>query len=62
MYRHSTEVVGAVYFADIYCAECAEKLPEFDCEGNPKSPLFLDALDEFHGYNCAECASPTSDW
>lgn len=62
MYRNSFEVVGATWFADLYCANCADRLPEIDPEGNPKHALFLDGLHEFDGYNCGECGSSTTDW
>jgi hypothetical protein len=60
--RHSTEVVGYTYFADLYCADCAESFPEVDPEGNPRHAIFLDGLDGLDGHNCGECGSPTSEW
>lgn len=61
-YRHSFEVVGATWFADLYCAECADKLPEVDPEGNPKHPIFLDNVHEFDDCSCGSCGSKCSTW
>lgn len=62
MYRKSFEVVGATWFADLYCAQCADTLSEIDPEGNPKHPVFLDGLWEFEDSHCGKCGSATSEW
>lgn len=69
IYRHSFDVAGYVYFADIYCAHCGDKLPEIDPEGNAKSPLFVDNLWEFHPEysegqtnHCCQCGLDTREW
>lgn len=66
-YRHSFDVAGYVWFADIYCAECGDSLSDIDPEGNEKSPIFVDGLWEFkaegeHTYNCATCGLETEGW
>lgn len=62
MYRNSFEVVGATWFADLYCAQCAESLSEIDPEGNAKHPIFLDGLWAVEDCHCGKCGSPTSEW
>ena len=68
-YRKSFDIAGYIYHADIYCADCGEKLPEIDPEGNDRHPLFVDNLwvffpeeDEVHTHNCANCGLDTRDW
>ena len=56
--RRSFDVAGFTYWADVYCTECGERLPEVDPEGNDRHPIFVDQLDDLNaGYQnyCAEC-------
>lgn len=65
-YRHSFDVAGYVFLADIYCEDCGKGLPETDCEGNAKGVIFVDGLSEFQSddteYNCATCGLSVSKW
>lgn len=65
-YRHSFDVAGYVFLADIYCEDCGKGLPETDCEGNPKSPIFVDGLWQFQAgdteYHCGECGLSAREW
>lgn len=61
-YRKIFDVVGATWFADLYCAQCADTLSDIDPEGNPKHPVFLSDLDELEGHVCGSCFLPTSEW
>jgi hypothetical protein len=60
--RHSTEVIGYTWFADLYCAPCGKDLAEIDPEGNPKHPIFLDQDWEIKGHHCGQCGSSTNEW
>ena len=53
-YVHSTDIVAYTYWADIYCAGCAENLPVFDPEGNPARPVFADYEFDFP-VDCGSC-------
>jgi len=50
------------FFADIYCGECGDKLPEIDPEGNDKHPVWGWELSELSGYACGECGEPVEEW
>lgn len=58
MVRRCCDVVGFTFFADVYCAECGDRLPEVDPEGNDRHPIFRDQLEwvnaDVQNY-CAEC-------
>jgi len=62
MARHSTEVVGWVFHADVYCAGCGDTLPDVDPEGNDKHPIFLDEIHIADEYSCGGCGESCSDW
>ncbi len=65
-YRHSFDVAGYVFFADIYCADCGVGLPETDPEGNAKGVIFVDGLNEFQNgdteYQCGQCGLSVNEW
>jgi len=47
--------IGFTYYAECYCYECGDKLPEIDPDGNDKHPIATwhkaDLLDGI----CAKC-------
>ena len=56
--RRSFDVAGWTFFADVYCAECGDQLPEVDPEGNDRHPIFVDQVDDLNAdgpYHCADC-------
>jgi len=54
--------VGFTYFADIYCGECGDKLPERDPEGNMKHPVASWDTADLGEQNCGECGLGISEW
>lgn len=58
------EVVGATFHAGVWCAGCAESLPEVDPEGNPKHALVLGDVDDemIERWVCDGCGSSCADW
>jgi len=45
------------YWADIYCLECGEKLPDVDPENNERHPVASWQIGEFidAGFSCGGC-------
>lgn len=55
-------VVGFTYLAAPYCADCGEKLPEVDPEGNPKHPVFVSDVTDSMNWNCDACGLSVDQW
>jgi len=62
--RHSFDILGFTFHADIYCKSCGDKLPEVDPEGNDKHPVFVDNEWEWvdQGICCGGCGEPFESW
>lgn len=60
--------IGFTYWADIYCADCGNQLPEVDPEGNEKYPVFFrdevryEAEEGETEATCADCGTSARDW
>ena len=63
-------IVGWSYFADIYCAECGNDLPDIDPENNEKHPIFSwdvrNLVDTWNGEvsykTCGACDKSANKW
>lgn len=63
-------IVGWSYFADYYCADCGNGLPEIDPANNEKHPVFswqvgdlVDAWDGQISYaTCGACDKSADKW
>lgn len=68
----SFDPIAYVWFADVYCRDCGEKLLESDPEGNEKHPIFGWQRNEFvncddgnggtYDSSCGECHKSAKKW
>ena len=54
--------VGYSWFADIYCYEHGQSLPDTDPEGNEKHPIATWHIAELLEHSCAECGLAVEQW
>lgn len=61
--RHRDKfTIGFTYFADCYCYECGESLPEIDPEGNDKGIVATWDRSDCAEWSCGKCGLPISVW
>lgn len=54
--------VGYSWFADIYCYEHGQSLPDIDPEGNEKHPIATWHIADLLEGSCAKCGVAVSHW